>query len=167
MLKIHHYPDPVLLKPAEPIIEINDEIKKLSIDMIETMHSSRGVGLAGPQVGVSKQIIVVCPTGEKGTEMTYINPKITKKKGRICGEEGCLSFPGIYGNVNRAVWVEIEATLLNGQKIIFTEQDFAARVLQHEIDHVNGVIFVNKFQPAEKVVVRNTLRKMEEEFVAV
>ena len=94
MLTILKYPDPILTKPAEPILEINDEIRQLAKEMIETMYGSHGVGLAGPQVGVSKQIIVVNPDSEVGSEMVYLNPKILKRKGRCLAEEGCLSFPG-------------------------------------------------------------------------
>lgn len=164
MLKILHYPDPVLLKPAEPITEITDEVRQIAQEMIATMHDAQGVGLAGPQVGYSKQIIVVCPESEPGKEKVLLNPRILKKKGKQLGEEGCLSFPGIYGSVCRSNYVQVEAMLLTGEKVIIECEEFPARVLQHEIDHLYGIVFVNKVQLAEQVSLRNTLKTLEEEF---
>lgn len=165
MIKIVYYPDPVLLKPAEPITEITEEIRILGQEMISAMHNSRGVGLAGPQVGISKRIIVVCPEAEPGKEKVLLNPVILKKKGKELGEEGCLSFPGIYGNVQRATWIQAEAMLISGEKVIIECEGFPARVLQHEIDHLNGIVFVNKCQPAEQVSFRNSLKELEEKHV--
>lgn len=146
LLKILTYPNDVLLEDAEPIKEITEEIKTLAKDMIETMHAANGVGLAAPQVGVSKQLIVVCPKDENGVgeESVYINPKILKRKGRVLGEEGCLSFPGVYGNVMRASGIIIKAMLLTGEEVTFEATDFEARVIQHEIDHLYGILFVTK-----------------------
>lgn len=163
-MKIVHYPDPILKKKSEEIEEINDEIKSIANEMIEEMYKADGVGLAGPQVGISKQIIIVNHTANRGDEVVYINPKILQKKGREIGEEGCLSFPGISGNVTRATWIKVNAKLLSGEEVTFEAKDFMARVLQHEIDHLNGVLFVEKIQPAEKVIVKKQLKVLEENY---
>ena len=142
--------------------KIDSEVHSLAEKMIETMHLYRGLGLAAPQVGISRQIIVVNPGAQPGEETVYINPKILKRKGRELGEEGCLSFPGVYGKVMRAQWIQVSALLLTGEQVLFEAEDFPARVLQHEIDHLNGALFVEKLQPADKVVVRKQLREMEQ-----
>ncbi len=161
MLKILEYPNDVLLEDAESIKEITEEIKTLAKDMIEAMHTAHGVGLAAPQVGVSKQLIVVNPTGEPGNEKVYINPKILKRKGRVMGEEGCLSFPGVFGNVMRASTITVKAMLLTGEEVTFESTDFEARVIQHEIDHLYGILFVTKVQPAEQVAFKQEMRQRE------
>ena len=163
MIDIVLYPNPILKQKAAPIEKIDDELIQLSKDMIEAMHKANGVGLAGPQVGVSKQIIVVNPTSEEGKDITYINPKIISKKGRCSGEEGCLSFPGIYGNVLRYEKITVTAQLLSGEEITWEANDFEARVLQHEIDHLHGMVFVNKVEASEQTRVQREVRAMEME----
>lgn len=163
MIDIVLYPNPILKQKAAPIEKIDDELIQLSKDMIEAMHKANGVGLAGPQVGVSKQIIVVNPTSEEGKDITYINPKIISKKGRCSGEEGCLSFPGIYGNVLRYKKITVTAQLLSGEEITWEANDFEARVLQHEIDHLHGMVFVNKVEASEQTRVQREVRAMEME----
>ncbi len=158
------YPDPVLKKRTEAIKNIDDEIVQLSKEMIKTMHRANGVGLAGPQVGVSKQIIIVNPTAEEGKETIYINPKILKRKGKELGEEGCLSFPGIYGSIERATWIQVAATLISGEQVTFEAEDFEARVLQHEIDHLLGILFINKIQPIEQVAIKPDLKELEQKY---
>ena len=161
-MEIVLYPDPVLKRKAEKIPEIDAEVKELAAKMIETMHEGNGVGLAGPQVGISKQIIVVNPNPEEGEEdQVFINPCIIKRKGGELGSEGCLSLPEIYGTVKRSTWIKVTATLLSGEEVTFEAEDFWARVLQHEIDHLNGVLFITKIQPAEEVVIRGQLRELE------
>ena len=160
-MKIFTYPDEVLKKKAEPIEEIDDNIKKLVHDMIETLYESDGVGLAAPQVGKSIQLIIVNPDCEPGQEKIYINPKIIKRKGREVGEEGCLSVPGVYGEVNRSKWVRFTATLLDGKTVTLEAKDFEARVIQHEMDHLNGVLFVEKVQPVEEIRIKRELEQLE------
>jgi len=158
------YPDPILKQKTEPITEVTDDIVKLSEEMIETMHRANGVGLAGPQVGVAKQIIIVNPTAEEGNDTVYLNPKILKRKGRESGEEGCLSFPGVYGNIERATWIQVKATLISGEEVTFEAKDFEARVLQHEIDHLLGVLFINKIQPVEQIAIKPQLKELEQKY---
>ncbi len=158
------YPDPLLYEVAQPINKIDDQIHELAAQMIEKMHESSGVGLAGPQVGVSKQIIVVNPTAEWGDEEVYINPKILKKKGGDSETEGCLSLPEITGTVTRSTWIKVSATLLSGEEVTFETEDFHARVLQHEIDHLLGILFISKIEPAEKIAIRGLLKNMERQY---
>ncbi|MBP7020828.1 MAG: peptide deformylase [Planctomycetes bacterium] len=164
MLKICIYPDPILKQKAKKIETIDEELKNLANEMIETMHVAEGVGLAGPQVGVSKQIIVVNPTGEKGEEQVYINPKILSKKERFTDCEGCLSFPGIYGEVSRYKKIKVTAQLLTGEEKTWDATDFEARVLQHEIDHLKGVLFVEKVDPVDQIVVEKELKILVEKY---
>ncbi|BBM85115.1 peptide deformylase [Candidatus Uabimicrobium amorphum] len=158
------YPDPILKKRTEPINEVTEDIVELSQEMIKTMHRANGVGLAGPQVGISKQIIIVNPTAEEGNETIYLNPKILKRKGKEIGEEGCLSFPGVYGNVQRSTWIQVKATLISGEEVTFEAEDFEARVLQHEIDHLLGVLFINKIQPVEQIAIKTQLKELEQKY---
>lgn len=142
ILEIIKYPDPTLRKKCQEVKEITPEIKKLIEDMAETMEEKGGEGLAAPQVGVLKRAIVV-KTG-KG-QVALINPRITKKsKEKEIIEEGCLSFPGFWLKIKRAKEVEVEALDLKGEKIQIKAEGFLARVIQHEIDHLDGILFVDR-----------------------
>jgi len=142
ILEIRKYPDLVLRKRAEKLKEITPEIKKLTEDMIETMLKSEpeGVGLAAPQIGVSKRIFIA--RTEQGPRV-FVNPKILKKTGREPMEEGCLSLPGVWLKVKRAKEVELEALDINGKIIKIKTAGLLARILQHEIDHLNGVLIID------------------------
>ncbi|MCX7779075.1 MAG: peptide deformylase [Patescibacteria group bacterium] len=136
------YPDPILRKKAEAIKEINEEIKKIAQLMIEVKENSQGLGLAGPQIGILKRIIAV--TTEKGPQI-FLNPEIlAKSKRQEIMEEGCLSFPGLYLKIKRPIEVEIKALNLNGRELKFKVQGLTARIFQHEIDHLNGVLFIDR-----------------------
>jgi len=141
-LKILKYPDPILKKRCEKIKEITPEIRELALDMTETLTKNQGAGLAAPQVGVLKRIIVV-QLGE-GTK-AFVNPEIIKKtKEAEIFEEGCLSFPGVYLKIKRAKGVEIKAIDLDGKEIQIKTKGLVARIFQHEIDHLDGVLFVDR-----------------------
>lgn len=133
--------DPVLRKPASPIKSITAGTLRLLEDMVETMHYHNGVGLAAPQVGVSKQVIVV-----EWKEQLYslINPEIIEAEGEIITEEGCLSFPGVWGEVSRNLKIKIKALNPLGEEIEIDAQGRLAVVFQHEIDHLKGEVFVDK-----------------------
>ena len=136
-LNIIKYPDPILRKKCQDVKEVTPEIKKLIEDMILTMGKGKGVGLAAPQVGISKNIIVF-ETGEGVTAL--INPKIVKKgRKQFVDIEGCLSFPDIWSKVKRSEMVEVEAKDILGRDIKLAASMMSARVLQHEIDHLNGI----------------------------
>lgn len=138
--------DEILKKRAREIDVIDDKIRELAIDMMETMHKWDGVGLAAPQVGVLKRIIVI-DLYEEGTQFTLINPVIVKEKGIQEVDEGCLSFPNQFGKVDRPKEVEVEALDIDGNKVKLKAKDFLAQALCHEIDHLNGIVFTEKVKP--------------------
>lgn len=138
--------DEILKKRSKEIEVIDDKIRELAADMMETMHKYEGLGLAGPQVGVLKRIIVI-DLYEEGMQFTLINPVIVKAKGEQIVEEGCLSFPNQFGKVKRPKEVEVEALDIDGKKVRIKAKDLLAQALCHEIDHLNGVLFVEKVEP--------------------
>lgn len=144
--------DEILKKRSREIEVIDDKIKELAKDMMETMHKWDGLGLAGPQVGVLKRIIVI-DLYEEGMQFTLINPVIVKEKGVQEVEEGCLSFPNTYGKVDRPREIVVEALDLEGCKVTLKAKDLLAQALSHEIDHLNGVLFTEKVKPGTLEVV--------------
>lgn len=137
--------DEILRKRSREIEVIDDKIKELARDMIDTMHKFDGVGLAGPQVGILKRIIVI-DLYEEGMQFTLINPEIISEKGEQVVDEGCLSFPNKYGKVRRPKEVVVTALDLDGNKVKLKAKDLLAQALCHEIDHLNGIVFVNKVE---------------------
>ncbi len=166
-LAIVHYPDPVLRQRAEEIREIDDEVRDLAESMVEAMVCHDGIGLAGPQVGVSRRIIVVSPTGQSEDATVHLNPRIVDSgKEEVEFEEGCLSFPEIRGIVIRPEWVTVEFEDLEGRTFSGEIDGLLARVFQHEIDHLDGIVFVTKFGPVDKLRARRRLKKLEEAYAA-
>ena len=144
--------DEILSKKAREIEVIDDKIKELAKDMMETMHKWDGLGLAGPQVGVLKRIIVI-DLYEEGTQFTLINPVIVKEKGIQEVDEGCLSFPNKFGKVERPKELIVEALDIDGKKVKLKARALLAQALAHEIDHLNGVLFTEKVKPGTLEVV--------------
>ncbi|MBN2385269.1 peptide deformylase [bacterium] len=142
---VRTFSDPVLRKKADPIKQITPEIKTLARDMLETMYCSKGIGLAAPQVGVSQRIVTIdiSNEGEELHPMVFINPEITKSSGQVDYEEGCLSVPGYHGVVIRPEQVTVRFQTLDGQNKTIPCKGLLARVLQHEIDHLDGVLFTD------------------------
>jgi len=136
------YPDPILREKAEQVKRINDRLLRLLDDMAETMYQAEGVGLAAPQVGVSKRVFVVDVGDEHGL-LEFINPEIISKEGEQFGPEGCLSIPGISGDVRRARKVKVRALNREGKTFELEAEDYLARAIQHELDHLNGVLFID------------------------
>jgi peptide deformylase len=163
---IRTYPDPVLRTEAEPVEVIDQALRALAADMIETMYADDGVGLAGPQVGESLRIIAVdvCPD-RNGAEI-YINPEILSATGRISADEGCLSLPGLLAEVERAERVTVAAQRLDGEEVTLEAEGLAARAFQHEIDHLDGVLFIDKVDPVERLRLRGELQQLEAEYRA-
>ncbi|MFH0984251.1 MAG: peptide deformylase [Candidatus Omnitrophota bacterium] len=149
-LKIRTYPDPVLKKKTLPVTDFGPVTQKLFDDMIETMHVSDGVGLAAPQIGISQQIFIACPTMRRGEEHIMVNAVIEKKSGTTCAAEGCLSLPGISGEVVRATKLRLTFQDPLGEKHTVEVTDFFARVIQHEMDHLNGILLIDHFKGAER-----------------
>ena len=138
--------DPVLRQKAEPVTQITKKVRRLIKDMVETMVAAEGVGLAAPQVGVSQRIIVV-DVGEG--PMAFINPEIQLSSGTQLDVEGCLSVPGVWGYVERAMEVVVTGLDENGKPTKIKADEFLARALQHEIDHLDGVLFIDKILEIE------------------
>lgn len=145
--------DEILKKRSREIEVIDDKIKELAKDMMETMHKWDGLGLAGPQVGVLKRIIVI-DLYEEGMQFTLINPVIVKEKGTQEVEEGCLSFPNKFGKVERPKEVVVEALDIDGNKVKLKAKDLLAQALCHEIDHLNGILFTEKVKPGTLEIVQ-------------
>lgn len=148
VLEIKKYPDAVLRQKTLIVEKINGAIKELIKNMVETMKHYEGLGLAAPQVGVSQKIMVVntgeaAPNGEKTIDV-FINPRLKRQQGKRVDEEGCLSLPGQYFKIKRAEAIELEALDENGQAIEFKTTGLLARIIQHEIDHLNGVLIIDR-----------------------
>jgi len=144
MLKVLTFPHPILNQKAEQVDSVDAEIKKLITDMVKTMYSEDGVGLAAPQVGVSKHILVYSPRAKKGEERALINLEIIEKsKEEDLGEEGCLSVPGLLVNVMRSTSIKFKASDETGKKLEEEATGFPARIIQHELDHLNGILLIN------------------------
>lgn len=133
--------DPVLRERAKEVTKFNASIEKLLGNMADTMYDAEGVGLAAPQIGVLKRVVVI-DVGEGLLEL--INPEILEMKGEDIGQEGCLSIPGTQGTVKRAEWVRVKYQDRTGQEKVIEGEGLLARALQHEIDHLNGILFVDK-----------------------
>jgi peptide deformylase len=163
LLKILNYPEPVLLTPADPVTKYDDELKKLVDDMFETMTEARGVGLAAPQVGVSKRLFVMdCAAGQDPSKrLALINPEIISVEGEQIGEEGCLSFPGIYFNVKRQLRAIVRAHDVNGKLFEVDGFELTARCMLHETDHCDGIVFIDKMTPLKRQLVKRKIKKLQ------
>lgn len=155
--KVVLYPAEILEQECDRVTKFDSELHNLLDDMYETMIAYDGVGLAAPQIGVKKQIAVI-DTGEGPGRLELINPKIIKSKGKQTGIEGCLSFPGVYGEVTRSYYVKVKAKDRWGKDYIIEAEDFLATVIQHELDHLHGVLFTEKI---EKYVKEEELEGVE------
>ena len=138
--------DEILRKTSKEVEEVNDKIRELLQDMLETTHKYNGVGLAGPQVGVLKRVIVI-DLYDGSEPLKLVNPKIIKTKGNQEVEEGCLSFPNEYAKIIRPKEVVVEALNENGEKVKIVGKDLLAQALAHEIDHLNGILFIDNMIP--------------------
>jgi len=157
ILDIRVLGDPILRKETVPVKEITDDTRKLIADMFETMYASEGIGLAAPQVGRTERIAVVDADGER---YALINPKVVDRSGKAKSEEGCLSIPNIYGDVERPVTVTVETLDENGDAHEITATDLLSRCLQHEIDHLDGKLFIDYLSVLKR---RSALAKWESE----
>lgn len=140
------YPDPFLARKAVPVAAVNDRIRVLIRDMFETMYAAEGVGLAATQVGVGKRVVVldVSPVDETIAPMAVVNPEIVSRKGSVTGVEGCLSVPGVQGEVCRAETVEVRGMDEQGNPVRIRAVGILSRALQHEIDHLDGILFIER-----------------------
>jgi peptide deformylase len=146
-LQLRYFPDRVLKQPAKKVTRFDGSIRKLAQDMLDTMYENNGVGLAAPQVGVSKQIMVIdiSTSEEPSPAIVFINPRITKKEGELVGLEGCLSFPGVFFEVKRYNRITVRYQNLSGKEVkLECEGNLLCRAIQHEIDHLDGQLFIDK-----------------------
>jgi len=164
VLKIVTYGDPVLTRRAEPVKDINDDIRALAHNMILTMHAAPGIGLAAPQVSVSRRVITVdLSVGEHPEELhILVNPEIVEKEGEVYTEEGCLSVPGIEEKVRRPAKIKVRGLDLEGREKAITAEGTLARAFCHEIDHINGRLFIENLTPLKKALVKKRLKKQLE-----
>ncbi len=161
LLEILKYPDPRLRVKCKPIDNFDDELKKIVSDMAETMYNAPGVGLAAPQVGIDKRLFIIDISKEKNELKVFINPTILKMEGEVCDEEGCLSVPGEYANVTRAEVVEAVAQDLNGNEFIIKADGLLARAIQHELDHLNGTLFLDRLPAFKRESVKKHIKRRQ------
>ena len=157
------YGDPILEKEAEPVTDFGTpELCQLVEDMFETMYASKGVGLAAPQIGLSKQISVIDVTGgeDPAQKVVIINPEIIHKDGKQRGEEGCLSIPGFREEVTRANSVKVRAQNVDGEFFETSGEELLARAFQHEIDHLHGILFLKHLSGLKRDIIRRKIQKL-------
>jgi peptide deformylase len=159
LLKILHYPDPRLHTVAKPVTAVTDEIRQLAADMAETMYAAPGIGLAATQVDRHIRLLVVDISEEKNNLLALINPRILLKEGEAVHEEGCLSVPGIYDKVTRAEHIRVQATNLNGDTFEIDAGGLLAICIQHEIDHLDGKVFVEYLSRLKQTRIKSKLTK--------
>ncbi|HEY3769728.1 MAG TPA: peptide deformylase [Candidatus Angelobacter sp.] len=156
------YGDPVLETPAEEVTEFNSDLKKLVEDMFESMYAAHGVGLAAPQIGVSKRIAVVDVTfkDDPDAKLVLINPEIIAREGKQTGQEGCLSLPDFHENLTRANVVTVRAQDLEGKWFEKTGDELLARALLHETDHLNGRLFISHVSALKRDLIKRKIKKL-------
>jgi len=165
MLKIIRYPHPILRRKAEPVREIDETTLNLAREMVETMYAAPGIGLAAPQVGFPLRLIVVDVSYTEGKPdlKILLNPEVVYKEGEIISEEGCLSIPGIKSLVPRASKVIVKGLDLKGDPLEIEASGLLAICLQHEIDHLEGILFIDYLSPLKRSLIERKLRKKVEE----
>ena len=163
-LSIVHYPHPVLRKVCQPVEQFDDQLRRLAARMLELMHLGRGIGLAAPQVGLTWRLFVCSHTGEPGDDLVLVNPELSDLTGVGEREEGCLSLPGVGVPVRRATSVVIRACDLEGNPFERQGTDLAARVWQHEYDHLDGRLIVDYMSEASKITNRRILKQLQADY---
>lgn len=165
-LTIRIYPDPVLRKKSQPVTAFDERLAALARRMLELMREARGVGLAAPQVGLPIRLFVMNPTGKEGDDQVYLNPELLDPQGGKEDEEGCLSIPDVRVQVRRATRIRLRAQDLGGKPVELDGEQFIARIWQHETDHLNGVLILDRMGPGDKLATRKALRELEQRAAA-
>jgi peptide deformylase len=165
-VKIHEvvkYPDPVLAKPGAPVTVFDDALKQLVDEMFESMYAAQGIGLAAPQIALSKRLTVIDVSFQKNPKekLVLVNPEVIETRGKQVEEEGCLSLPDIREKVQRAAWVKVKAQNERGEWFEVEGEELLARALLHEIDHLNGVLFIDRISRLKRELVLRKIRKMQ------
>jgi peptide deformylase len=161
--EIVKYPDPILQRPTDKVTEFDEELRKLADDMFESMYKAVGIGLAAPQIGVGKRITVIDLSNQKNPneKIVLVNPEIVHKEGRQVEEEGCLSLPEIRDKVSRAMKVKVKAQDLEGKWFETEGEELLARAFQHEIDHLDGILFPWRVSALRRDLILRKIRKMQ------
>jgi len=165
--KIVHYPHPALRHKSKPVTTIDKELNLNIGEMKELMYKAKGLGLAAPQVALPFQLLVMNITGDPNQpdkEEVFLNPRIVERKGFMEDEEGCLSFPGLYQNIRRAQTIKVQAYNLKGQLVEKVVNNIESRAWQHEIDHLNGILFIDMMGPVAKFAARASVKQFEKAF---
>ena len=162
-LKIVNYPDPILFAVAKPVSEFNENLRRLVDDMFETMYENRGVGLAAPQVGESLRLFVMdCSGGDdESQKMALVNPEIIAQEGEQIGEEGCLSFPGIFTKVEREMRVVVRAQNVAGETFELDGKNLTARCVLHETDHCEGIVFLDRMSALKRELAKRKIKRLQ------
>jgi len=166
-MRVVVYPDPILRRGGKRVTRFDQELADTAAQMFAAMYEEGGVGLAAPQVALELKLLVLNPKGDasdKTGELVLVNPVITSRKGWAFGEEGCLSFPDIHAEVERSVKISLTYQDLAGQERTLQAEDWLARIIQHEMDHLDGVLFTDRLTPADKLRVRPKLAELEQRF---
>lgn len=158
-LTILEYPDERLRTMAQPIAEVDDALRATIDDMFETMYDASGVGLAATQVDVHRRLFIADCSDDQSEPLVFINPEITEKSGEFANEEGCLSFPGVYAKVERASNIKVQAQDRHGETFTLSAEGLLAICIQHELDHLNGKLFVDYLSPLKRDRIRKKLEK--------
>ena len=163
-MRIIIYPDPRLRKACKPVEQFDKNLATLAARMIELMHEAKGVGLAAPQVGVLLRLFVCNTTGQSEDDRAFVNPTLTDLTGDIESEEGCLSIPDVTVPIRRANACVLEARDLSGKPVKLQAVDLAARCWQHECDHLDGRLIIDRMSEADRIAQRRTLKQLESQF---
>lgn len=161
-LQLVTYPAPVLRRQASAVKNVDGELVKATDEMFEVMYENSGIGLAGPQVGLSKQILVIDVRQDERPTYVLINPRVIKREGEAEAEEGCLSLPDIFGDVKRAEHVQVRYVDRDGEEKVLEAEGLLARAIQHEIDHLNGVLFIDRLGETRRRILEQQLRALAE-----
>ncbi|MCG3129176.1 MAG: Peptide deformylase [Phycisphaerae bacterium] len=163
-LGIIDYPHPCLRRAAAPVEQFDAVLARLAGRMFELMRAAKGVGLAAPQVGVSVRMFVMNATGEPGDDLIVVNPRLTDRRGGAESEEGCLSIPEVRVQVRRATRCHLTAQDANGKPFELDGADMICRIWQHEIDHLDGILIIDRMGPTDRIATRRALQELEEKF---
>jgi peptide deformylase len=159
ILQVVKYPAAILKTKTDAVAEVNDEIRKIVDDMIETMYADNGMGLAANQVGINKRIFVMDDSEKMDQPLCYINPEVVEARGEVELTEGCLSFPGVYVKIIRPDYVKVKALDRNGKEFYKESVGYGAHCILHEIDHLDGITFIDKLSPLKRSMAEKKLAK--------
>lgn len=163
-LTVVQYPDPRLRGRCKPVTEFNADLAAIAERMTALMHEHTGVGLAAAQVGIPLRLFVANPTDDPKNDRVYVNPELFDLEGAKEAEEGCLSIPDVHIVVRRSLRARIKAVDVTGEPFERAAEDFEARIWQHETDHLNGVLIIDKMGPSDRIASKKKLKELEEEF---